>query len=123
MVRIMAQRDIIRQGVAIHVLQQDKSGTDVLQPHEYQRDALAFYTHNDGEILPAPVFTLDQRAAQHLMDDLYNAGLRPTDAQGTAGQLEAMKAHLDDMRKAYELVLTQAKLAATSMMFIQEPTR
>lgn len=44
-----------------------------------------------------PAFTLDRGQAQALMDELYRVGLRPSEA-GTAGELEAAKAHLKDMR-------------------------
>lgn len=37
--------------------------------------------------------------AQQLMDDLYRAGVRPSEGQGSAGQLSATQAHLADMRK------------------------
>ena len=37
-------------------------------------------------------------AAQELMDSLWDCGLRPTEGAGSAGQLAAVKAHLDDMR-------------------------
>lgn len=51
-----------------------------------------------GEIRPA-FLELDRDEAQSLMDRLYEVGLRPSLAAGTAGQLEAVKYHLEDMRK------------------------
>lgn len=36
--------------------------------------------------------------AQTLMDDLWNAGLRPTEGTGSAGSLRATEKHLEDMR-------------------------
>lgn len=42
-------------------------------------------------------FTDDE--AQQLMDLLYEAGIRPTTAAGSAGQLAATQAHLEDMRQ------------------------
>ena len=38
-------------------------------------------------------------AAQQLMDDLWQAGLRPSEGTGSAGALAATQRHLDDMRK------------------------
>lgn len=46
-----------------------------------------------------PLFTLDKQAAQILMDDLWNAGIRPTEGSGSAGSLAATQVHLGDMRK------------------------
>jgi hypothetical protein len=48
---------------------------------------------------PAPSFSLNQTDAQRLMDELYAAGVRPTEAAGSVGQLGAVQAHLQDMRK------------------------
>lgn len=36
---------------------------------------------------------------QVLVDQLYSLGFRPTEAMGSAGQLDAVNAHLQDMRK------------------------
>ena len=38
-------------------------------------------------------------AAQELMDDLWQAGLRPSEGTGSAGSLKATENHLKDMRK------------------------
>lgn len=43
-------------------------------------------------------FYLDHEAAQRLLDDLWNMGLRPSDI-GTVGHLKAVERHLEDMRK------------------------
>lgn len=45
-----------------------------------------------------PSFSLDYDQAQVLMDDLWNAGVRPTEGSGSAGSLRATEKHLDDMR-------------------------
>ena len=39
--------------------------------------------------------------AQNLMDSLWDAGIRPTQAKGSAGQLTAVNEHLKDMRQAF----------------------
>lgn len=39
-------------------------------------------------------------AAQQLMDDLWNCGLRPSAGRGSAGQLEAVQGHLQDLQTA-----------------------
>lgn len=45
-----------------------------------------------------PFLRLSPEDATRLMDELWGAGVRPTSV-GTAGQLEAVKYHLEDMRK------------------------
>ena len=44
-----------------------------------------------------PPLKLQFDEAQQLMDELYLAGIRPTQV-GTGGELEATKYHLEDMR-------------------------
>ena len=45
-----------------------------------------------------PSFQISTDAAQTLMDDLWHAGLRPTEGTGSAGALRAVERHLEDMR-------------------------
>lgn len=47
----------------------------------------------------SPTCRIGFTAAQQLMDDLWAAGLRPTEGAGSAGALAATQKHLDDMRK------------------------
>lgn len=49
-------------------------------------------------ITPAPTFSLEPEAAQQLMDELWHAGIRPTEGTGSAGSLAATERHLSDMR-------------------------
>jgi hypothetical protein len=57
-------------------------------------------TVEPGQIVPRPSgFTLDGSEAQVLMDDLWSAGVRPTEGAGTAGSMAAVKFHLEDMRR------------------------
>ena len=46
----------------------------------------------------SPTFWLRPEQAQALMDDLFNAGVRPSE-MGYPGQLAAVKYHLEDMRR------------------------
>lgn len=45
-----------------------------------------------------PQLRLSPENAQYLMDALWNAGVRPSE-ETSAGQLQAMQAHLSDLRK------------------------
>lgn len=45
-----------------------------------------------------PTGSLKMDDAQTLMDDLWRAGLRPTEGAGSAGALAATQRHLEDMR-------------------------
>jgi hypothetical protein len=46
-----------------------------------------------------PFIRVTDSDAQNLMDELWNIGLRPAGGRGSAGQLDAIKYHLEDMRK------------------------
>jgi hypothetical protein len=44
-----------------------------------------------------PAMTFNAAEGQALMDELWNAGIRPSE-QGSPGQLKATERHLEDMR-------------------------
>lgn len=52
---------------------------------------------NEGREMP-PVFTLRDEGCQHLMDELWRVGFRPSEGSGSAGSLAATERHLADMR-------------------------
>lgn len=57
---------------------------------------------NDDLYRPArevETFNLSIEAAQDLINQLWGLGMRPTQKVGYEGQLEAVKYHLEDMRK------------------------
>lgn len=45
-----------------------------------------------------PSFVLTNKAAQALMDELWQCGLRPSEGSGSAGSLAATERHLKDMQ-------------------------
>lgn len=45
-----------------------------------------------------PTTTLSPTAAQQLIDDLWDCGLRPSEGSGSAGAMAATERHLKDMR-------------------------
>lgn len=45
-----------------------------------------------------PMVSLRKDEAQQLMDELWRAGLRPSEGSGSAGSLAATERHLADMR-------------------------
>lgn len=46
-----------------------------------------------------PAFNIDKTQAQHVMDQLWECGLRPSEGTGSAGSLKATERHLEDMRR------------------------
>lgn len=56
-------------------------------------------TPQDAALHHEPVLTLEPGVAQQLMDELWHAGLRPTEGQGSVGQMAAVQAHLKDLQR------------------------
>lgn len=54
---------------------------------------------SDQRFEQEPSFILSLDNAQLLMDDLWHAGMRPTEGTGSAGAMRAVERHLEDMRK------------------------
>lgn len=46
-----------------------------------------------------PTLRINATEAQQLVDELWDAGLRPSEGSGSAGSLAATERHLADMRK------------------------
>jgi len=46
-----------------------------------------------------PTVTISRENAQFLMDEFWKIGFRPTEGTGSAGALDAVKYHLEDMRR------------------------
>jgi hypothetical protein len=66
---------------------------------------LVFEDVGEGEAMKGSSFILTNDNAQTLIDDLWQAGLRPTEGTGSAGALRAVERHLDDYRKLVEKIL------------------
>lgn len=47
----------------------------------------------------SPLLVMTKDSARNLMDELWNAGVRPSNEAGSVGELAAVKAHLKDMRE------------------------
>ena len=53
----------------------------------------------DGEMYPQCPLQMRRHEAQAFFDRLWASGLRPSEARDTAGMTEAMKAHIEDLRR------------------------
>jgi len=72
---------------------------------------LVFEEWNDTRPVP-PTFSLSltgsqQRIAQKLVNDLWELGIRATQANGSAGQLAAVNDHLVDMKQITNRLLNE----------------
>lgn len=81
-----AVRDLPANAVAIYLREGEAVATNV-----------TFEKIDEGRFYD-PVFRLEMRAAQELIDQLWNCGLRPTQGRQSEGATEAQGRHLADMR-------------------------
>ena len=92
-IEMMARRDDWQWGISLFARQVTVGmGQTVAQP-------LVFSKHEPEGSQVEPFMRLDIEAAQKLMDELWQCGLRPSEGTGSAGSLKATENHLDDMRK------------------------
>jgi len=90
--------------IAIYALDRDKF-VSVGKPIVYEKTEI-------GSIHP-PTMDLPERAAQELMDELWRAGLRPTEGHGSAGQLGATEAHLKTVQGMADRLMTMIERVYT----------
>lgn len=89
--RFLVTSNFMRTGFDLHIGQSKENGEfAVVQP-------LTMMVTNEGSIT-SPAVTLSQSEAQCLMDELWRAGVRASEAAGSAGQAAATSKHLEDMR-------------------------
>jgi hypothetical protein len=80
-----------RAGIALHFAVENGDTFSVAKPATMEQADIGSHTE--------PFLNIDMRAAQQLMDELWNCGLRPTEGSGSAGSLAATERHLADMRR------------------------
>lgn len=91
--RFHAEREFLRNTIAIHLANELPSGhVAVAQPVVFTPPV------DDGVMFTDPMLRMPVASAQNLMDELWNAGLRPSEGTGSAGSLAATERHLADMK-------------------------
>ena len=88
---IMARRRDFYDGISLFIRQ----GKQELGM--YSAEPITFKKCERAEMFQ-PFVTIDLQAAQQLMDELWQCGLRPSEGTGSAGSLRATENHLQDMR-------------------------
>lgn len=95
---VHAVSDWVFDGIKLYIRQRgrnDGPSTAYVTHLELKEFALASEIPNDE----API-RLDQESAQMLMNDLWNAGIRPSDACDKSDVINAKNQHIEDLRKA-----------------------
>ena len=89
--KFFAERGIFTKGIKLHM-------ADVSGPQIGVATSIKFEAFEDSQVREHALIDLPLESAQQLMDELYHCGVRPSQAAGSAGQLDAVKYHLEDMR-------------------------
>jgi len=94
--RLRATREgLLQQTISLYGFEKVDDGANVAQPL-----TMNWVSSKELEgVSMLPMCRLDPTAAQSLMDELWECGLRPSEGTGSAGALAATQKHLEDMRK------------------------
>ncbi len=99
MIQIRAMAEPWNTGIALRII-----SSPIINEGQYsivKPSGIEFEAHIPGS-MTEPSLRIDISEAQILMDDLWNAGIRPTEGTGSAGSLKATENHLSDMRSIVE---------------------
>lgn len=101
------ERSVVMDGFDVHIVgERQRIGSYVMQPIAEP----AYKMVEAGQFIDRhPAFQLDHPSAQALLDALWAGGLRPSGgdlagATGMAAAMQAMQAHIDDLRVMAQLV-------------------
>ena len=89
--RVNVEREIWSDNISIRLATKTGDGLAIAKPVVFEQVELGAYID--------PCLRLSFDTAQKLMDELWHAGVRPAQTIGTAGQTDAIKYHLEDMRR------------------------
>ncbi len=97
---IRAHRDPLSFGDVIDIMLYERTVRDNATTVSVG-EPVVFRTMTEMESIvtrPQPTMRIHIDAGQQLMDELWRAGIRPTEGQGSAGAMAAVERHLEDMR-------------------------
>ena len=92
--RVAIERNFFRDGVDVYLIDKPPGGPKRIITRLYYEELEEAVT-----FARQPLMTMTNAYAQHLIDELYRMGFRPTDAGESVGELAATKRHLDDMQR------------------------
>lgn len=90
------QKNLYKNGLEVGITCQDNVGKDRWVASPLCMTQIT--PEMEGSIM-YPAMVLTKEAAQNLMDELWNSGVRPSNGAGSVGELAATQAHLKDMRE------------------------
>lgn len=89
--RFHAEREFRTNKIAVYLVDESGAVPKLAQP--------VVMATADDTVAADPFMRLKLDEAQRLMDELWDAGLRPSQGAGSAGAMSATERHLEDMRR------------------------
>ena len=90
-IRFSAERQVWSDSIALRI-------ADITE-NKFAVAREIVFSEAQPNAITSPAIHLTQGEAQELANQLYAAGIHPEQAAGSAGQLGAVKYHLEDMRR------------------------
>ena len=92
--RIEVGQNLALNGFDLYVILDGPDGKmEIAEPGEFKEVSPTATTYIQ------PTLCLRRELVQHLMDELWRLGVRPQDGAGSLAHVEAMKAHIADLRQ------------------------
>lgn len=92
MYRWNIEYQLVNDAYALRLLKRDDDGA------LFAATYIEFVKLEPGSYM-APTTEMQRKELQSLFNELWQAGFRPNDGTGNSGHVEALKYHLEDMRK------------------------
>lgn len=90
-----AEDSVVRDGVLLYRLETDDDGRRYMHEGAFNRVPIEPNSFYPGEA----TVQLAYDEAQQLINELWRIGMRPKDGSASLAHVDAMQAHLQDMRK------------------------
>lgn len=113
-VKVTAARSPAVGGIEFHIVERQPTYDGFRVGHVVMEEKV------DEAVWYPPAFWLTEHNAQKLMDDLWNAGIKPSDYGDAEGALKSTKDHLQDMRRIAFRFLERPDLEHSSSQAIDE---
>lgn len=90
--RFKVERHVFDNFVGFYMVDTDAYG------RRFHPERIVLKEYEEGAMVPE-FMEISEDDAQRLMDEMWNAGFRPSEGSGSAGALKAVQDHLADMQK------------------------
>lgn len=116
--RLSAERSVPMQAFALYLWVDDRAGR--VDPGKTLVGTNVTLETVEVGTFERPLLYMPDEAAQQLMDDLWNAGVRPANVRSMSEIVEAKEAHIQDLRNVAFRLLDEAGFKERPVMVAQQ---